>query len=132
MVHTVHRGRPGKNAPSATEIFHMATAAGARTTGFSEQIGQIRVGHAADLVLINWDDVAGPYMDAQTPVLEAVLRRVGPEVAGRAVCRELGEGYTVIEGRNLGYVLYPCRTMRVCALAARTADLVARRRKESP
>jgi hypothetical protein len=35
----------------------------------------LTVGKAADLVLIDWDKLAYPYLDAETPVLDAVIQR---------------------------------------------------------
>jgi len=39
------------------------------------RIGTLAVGKAADLVLIDWDKLAYPYLDPETPVLDAVLQR---------------------------------------------------------
>ena len=87
MVLTAHRlSSPSDPAPTATQVLRMATQAGARTTGFGEQIGQIRIGAAADLVLLDWDEVAGPYMDPQTPVLDAVLRRAKSNAVTAVIC----------------------------------------------
>jgi 5-methylthioadenosine/S-adenosylhomocysteine deaminase len=53
----------------------MATVGGAATTPFGSHIGTLAVGKAADLVLIDWDKLAYPYLDPETPVLDAVLQR---------------------------------------------------------
>jgi 5-methylthioadenosine/S-adenosylhomocysteine deaminase len=53
----------------------MATAGGAATTPYGSHIGTIAVGKAADLVLIDWDKLAYPYLDPETSVLDAVLQR---------------------------------------------------------
>jgi 5-methylthioadenosine/S-adenosylhomocysteine deaminase len=53
----------------------MATLGGAATTPYGNRIGSLAVGKAADLVLIDWDKLAYPYLDPETPVLDAVLQR---------------------------------------------------------
>jgi cytosine/adenosine deaminase-related metal-dependent hydrolase len=53
----------------------MATTGGAATTTFGSHIGTLAVGNAADLVLIDWDKLAHPYLDPETPVLDAVIQR---------------------------------------------------------
>ena len=45
------------------------------TTPFGSRIGSLAVGRAADLVLIDWDKIAYPYLDPATPILDAVLQR---------------------------------------------------------
>src|SRR4029453_17300416 len=68
---------PGHDAepPGAATVFRMATEFGAATTGFGDRIGVLEPGRAADLVLIDWDAVAAPYLDAETPILDALLHR---------------------------------------------------------
>jgi cytosine/adenosine deaminase-related metal-dependent hydrolase len=62
-------------APTATEVFRMATAFGAHTTGFGSQIGVAREGKAADLVLLDWNQVSYPHLDSDTPVIDALIHR---------------------------------------------------------
>ena len=56
-------------------------------------IGTLAVGKAADLVLIDWDKPAYPYLDPEMPVLDAVLQRAKSEgvalvmVAARLLCQ---------------------------------------------
>jgi cytosine/adenosine deaminase-related metal-dependent hydrolase len=52
-----------------------ATVGGARTTAFGDQLGTLEVGTAADLVLLDWNQVSFPYLDALTPILDAVIQR---------------------------------------------------------
>jgi cytosine/adenosine deaminase-related metal-dependent hydrolase len=61
--------------PTVPQVFRMATAGGAQTTGFAGQIGVIAPGMAADLVLLDWAGVAEPFLDPLTGVLEAVVQR---------------------------------------------------------
>jgi cytosine/adenosine deaminase-related metal-dependent hydrolase len=77
LVLNVHRV-PGVHAgdvPSPDQVLHMATAGGAATTPFAGRIGTLEVGRQADLVLIDFDKVAFPYLDPDTPILDAVLHR---------------------------------------------------------
>ena len=53
----------------------MATAGGAATTPYDSHFGTLAVGKAADLVLLDWDKLAYPYLDPETSVLDAVIQR---------------------------------------------------------
>jgi cytosine/adenosine deaminase-related metal-dependent hydrolase len=77
MVLRAHRvpGMDEEDVPSVGQVLRMATAGGAKTTPFGSLIGSLAVGKAADLVLIDWDKVAYPYLDPETPVLDAVVQR---------------------------------------------------------
>jgi 5-methylthioadenosine/S-adenosylhomocysteine deaminase len=61
--------------PSPGQVLRMATAGGAAATPYGSHIGTLAVGKAADLVLIDWEKLAYPYLDPETPVLDAVLQR---------------------------------------------------------
>lgn len=76
LVMNLHRV-PGidSSVPKAVQVFRMATEYGAKTTGFDQQIGTIEPGKAADLVLLNWQQIAYPFLDESVPVLDAVLYR---------------------------------------------------------
>jgi cytosine/adenosine deaminase-related metal-dependent hydrolase len=63
------------DVPSAPQVLQMATAHGAATTGFADHVGTIEVGKAADLVLLPWRAVAYPYLDPDTPVVDAIVYR---------------------------------------------------------
>ena len=45
------------------------------TTPYGARIGTIAVGKAADLVLVDWDKLAWPYLDPETSVLDTVIQR---------------------------------------------------------
>lgn len=76
LVLKLHRV-PGIDAfvPAAAQVFQMATEHGAHTTRFAEDVGTLEPGKAADLVLMDWQHIAYPYLDQEIPVLEAVLHR---------------------------------------------------------
>lgn len=75
LVLKLHR-EPGMNdgVPTAAQVLRMATEHGAMTTPFAN-IGVLAPGRAADLVMIDWRQLAHPYLDAEMPVVEAVLHR---------------------------------------------------------
>ena len=76
MVLRAHR-EPGMDdrVPTMAQVFRMATSGGARTTPYAAEIGTLEVGKAADMVLIDWKQISYPYLDSETPVLDAVIQR---------------------------------------------------------
>ncbi len=76
LVLRAHRV-PGMDddVPTAGQVFEMATASGARTTAFGSRLGTLTVGAAADLVLLDWEQISYPYLDEAVPLLDAVLQR---------------------------------------------------------
>ena len=76
MVLRAHR-EPGMDdrVPTMAQVLHMATQGGARTTPFGDHLGALEIGRAADMVLIDWNKISYPYLDAETPVLDAVIQR---------------------------------------------------------
>jgi 5-methylthioadenosine/S-adenosylhomocysteine deaminase len=76
MVLRAHRV-PGMedDVPTAAQVLRMATSGGAKTTAFGETIGALEVGRVADLVLLDWRQISYPYLDAEMPLLDAVLQR---------------------------------------------------------
>ena len=77
MVLRTHRvpGMEQDSVPGVGQVLRMATQGGARTTSFGETLGTIEKGKAADLSLIDWSQIAYPYLDAETPILDAVIQR---------------------------------------------------------
>lgn len=72
----LHR-EPGlfQDRPETSDIFKMATEHGAATTGFEGIIGRLDTGKAADIVLIDWQSVAEPYLDDRTSLMDALILR---------------------------------------------------------
>ena len=87
MVLRAHRV-PGMDAqvPTVAQVFRMATEGGARTTPFAGQIGVLAPGRAADMVLIDWRQIAYPYLDEATPLLDAVLQRAKTTGVCSVIC----------------------------------------------
>ena len=61
--------------PSPASVFQMATEHGAASTGFEGRIGRLEVGRAADIVLVDWPTIARPFVEARTPLLDALVLR---------------------------------------------------------
>ncbi len=78
MRQVLHGHRPPRfeaPAPTAGQVFRMATEHGALTTGFGADIGRIEVGRAADMVLLKHAQIAEPYLDPSVSMLDAVVAR---------------------------------------------------------
>jgi cytosine/adenosine deaminase-related metal-dependent hydrolase len=60
---------------TAAQIFRMATENGATATGFGAEIGTIEPGKRADLVLLDFERIAAPYLDPKIPVADAIVYR---------------------------------------------------------
>jgi cytosine/adenosine deaminase-related metal-dependent hydrolase len=88
LVLRAHRvpGMVEDDVPSISQVLRMATVGGAKTTPFGTTIGTLEVGKAADLVLIDWRQIAYPYLDAATPLLDAVIQRAKAEGVKLTMC----------------------------------------------
>ncbi|MBB3898199.1 amidohydrolase family protein [Roseococcus suduntuyensis] len=77
MVLRQHRtpGMDPEDVPTPAQVFRMATEHGAATTGFGESIGRLVPGARADVVLLDWRQLAYPFLDEDTDVLSAVVQR---------------------------------------------------------
>lgn len=96
MVLRAHRvpGMDEEDVPSVGQVLRMATEGGARTTPFAARIGTLAPGKAADLVLIDGDRIAHPYLDPETPLIDAVIQRAKSE----AVDLVMVAGEVIYEG----------------------------------
>ncbi len=88
MVLRAHRvpGMVDEDVPTMAQVLRMATQGGAKTTPFGSTIGTLEVDKAADLVLIDWKHVSYPYLDEETPVLDAVIQRAKSEAVKVTMC----------------------------------------------
>ena len=79
MVLNLHR-EPGLDdkIPTAAQVLRMATEHGAETTPFGATIGTLEPGRAADMVLMKWGQMAGPYLDPQISAVDAIVHRAKP------------------------------------------------------
>lgn len=96
MVLRAHRvpGMEEADVPSVGQVLRMATEGGARTTPFAGRIGTLAPGKTADLVLIDADRIAYPYLDPETPLLDAVIQRAKTD----AVALVMVAGEVIYEG----------------------------------
>ncbi len=88
LVLRAHRvpGMIDEDVPTMAQVLRMATTGGAKTTPFGTTIGTLEVGKAADLVLIDWKQVAYPYLDELMPTLDAVIQRAKTEGVKMTMC----------------------------------------------
>jgi 5-methylthioadenosine/S-adenosylhomocysteine deaminase len=88
LVLRAHRvpGMVDADVPTTAQVFRMATSGGARTTPFGDSIGSLEIGKAADLVLVDWDQIAWPYLDQETPLIDAVIQRAKTEGVKLTMC----------------------------------------------
>jgi cytosine/adenosine deaminase-related metal-dependent hydrolase len=87
LVLRAHRV-PGMDdtVPTSAQVFRMATTGGAKTTAFGDHLGVLEPGRAADMVLIDWEQVSYPYLDEAMPLLDAVLQRAKTEGVRTVIC----------------------------------------------
>lgn len=88
MVLRAHRvpGMDADDVPTAAQVFRMATSGGAKTTAFGDRIGTLAVGRAADMVLMDWEQISYPYLDHEVPLLDAVLLRAKTQGVRSVIC----------------------------------------------
>jgi cytosine/adenosine deaminase-related metal-dependent hydrolase len=88
LVLRAHRvpGLDEAEVPTMAQVFRMATVGGARTTGFADAIGVLEVGRAADLVLLDWQQISYPFLDPLMPTLDAVIQRARSEGVRSVMC----------------------------------------------
>lgn len=88
LVLRAHRvpGMEEDEVPAMAQVLRMATAGGARTTPYGESLGTIEPGKGADLSLVDWDSVAYPYLDEETPLLDAVIQRAKASAVRTVMC----------------------------------------------
>jgi cytosine/adenosine deaminase-related metal-dependent hydrolase len=88
LVLRAHRvpGMVDEDVPTMAQVLRMATVGGAKTTSFGTTIGSLEVGKAADLVLLDWKQISYPYLDEETPLLDAVIQRAKAEGVKLTMC----------------------------------------------
>jgi len=88
LVLRAHRvpGMIEEDVPTMAQVLRMATVGGAKTTAFGTNIGTLEVGKSADLVLLDWKQISYPYLDEETPLLDAVIQRAKGEGVKLTMC----------------------------------------------
>ena len=87
----------------------MATLGGAKTLTLEDSIGSLEPGKRADIVLLNWDRVAYPYLDAELDPLEVLVTRA----RSRDVRTVLIDGRIVYDNGQYPTLNVPAITMRI-------------------
>ncbi|MDQ8726284.1 amidohydrolase family protein [Bradyrhizobium sp. LHD-71] len=88
LVLRAHRvpGMDDLDVPTMAQVLRMATVGGARTTPYGGSIGTLEVGKAADLSLHDWKQISYPYLDEETPLLDAVIQRAKSSGVTAVMC----------------------------------------------
>jgi 5-methylthioadenosine/S-adenosylhomocysteine deaminase len=88
LVLRAHRvpGMVEADVPTMAQVLRMATVGGARTTPYGSSIGTLEVGKAADMILLDWNSIAYPYLDELTPTLDAVIQRAKNQAVTMTMC----------------------------------------------
>lgn len=88
LVLRAHRvpGMVDADVPTMAQVLRMATVGGARTTPYGERIGSLEVGRKADLSLHDWGQISYPYLDEETPLLDAVIQRAKSQGVTAVMC----------------------------------------------
>jgi cytosine/adenosine deaminase-related metal-dependent hydrolase len=79
LVLRTHR-EPGIEAPHPIPagVLRMATEHGAGTTSFADSIGKLEPGRAADLVILDWNEITYPYQSRDIPWVDVLVQRARP------------------------------------------------------
>jgi cytosine/adenosine deaminase-related metal-dependent hydrolase len=128
MVLRQHRtpGMEEEDVPTPFQVLRMATEGGAATTPFGDGIGRLLPGCAADLVMIEWDRLAFPYLDRDVGVVEAVVQRAKAE----GVDTVMVGGEVIYAGRRFTRVDKAAALAELAALLARPLTPEEERRRE--
>jgi cytosine/adenosine deaminase-related metal-dependent hydrolase len=88
LVLRAHRvpGMAEADVPTMAQVLRMATVGGARTTPYGSSIGTLEAGKAADMILLDWNSIAYPYLDELTPTLDAVIQRAKNQAVTMTMC----------------------------------------------
>lgn len=88
LVLRAHRvpGMGDEEVPGMGQVLRMATVGGAKTTPYGDHLGTLEVGKGADLSLIDWESVSYPYLDGETPLLDAVIQRAKASAVRAVMC----------------------------------------------
>ncbi|WP_270934984.1 amidohydrolase family protein [Falsiroseomonas oryzae] len=128
MVLRQHRvpGMDERDVPTPCQVLRMATEHGAGTTAFGDTIGRLGPGCAADMVLVDWDRLAFPYLDRDVGVVEAVVQRAKAE----GVDTVMVQGEVIYAGRRFTRIDKEAALAELAALLARPLTPEEERRRE--
>ncbi|MGL4288474.1 MAG: amidohydrolase family protein [Phreatobacter sp.] len=88
LVLRAHRvpGMVDADVPTMAQVLRMATVGGAKTTPYGDRIGSLEVGKKADLSLHDWGQISYPYLDEETPLLDAFIQRAKSQGVTAVMC----------------------------------------------
>lgn len=93
-LHRASKGVEPAWVPSSADVLRMATVNAGRPSLWGNEIGRLAVGGLADAVLLDYDAIAGVYMEDGTDPLDALLYRAQKRhvrtvvIGGRTVYRD--------------------------------------------
>jgi len=74
-LHGLPRGLSHAWGPTPRDVFQLATVNGARALGLADEIGVLEAHRRADAVLVNYEALAGPYVDPTLDLLDVIVQR---------------------------------------------------------
>jgi 5-methylthioadenosine/S-adenosylhomocysteine deaminase len=126
MVLQSHRlPQSGSDVPTTAQVFRMATSGGAKTTPFGDDLGVIEAGKAADMVLVDWEQISHPFLDEEITTIDAVVLRAKSASIATVVC----DGEVIYESGRFTRVDHrdALRALHQCAAHALSDEEVERR-----
>lgn len=77
LIQNIHKvpGAEPEATPNPNQIFQMASERGAATTPYGDQIGTLKTGKLADIVIVDWEQLSFPYLDRDMPIIDAIVHR---------------------------------------------------------
>jgi cytosine/adenosine deaminase-related metal-dependent hydrolase len=73
------------DVPAARDVWRMATEIGARSAGYPDEIGVLKIGALADFSIVNFSAVAGAYLDPKVSIIDSIVRRGRPSAVSTVV-----------------------------------------------
>lgn len=74
-LHTLPRGLESTAPPKPLDILRMATIDGARAIGLADEIGVLEAGRRADLTVLDYKAMSGPYMSDTVDPIDVLIYR---------------------------------------------------------
>lgn len=74
-LHRLPRGLEYTACPTSADVLTMATRNGSRSLAMESSIGTLEPGKKADVVLVDYESIAKPYLDPRVHVVDAILYR---------------------------------------------------------
>jgi 5-methylthioadenosine/S-adenosylhomocysteine deaminase len=75
VLHRLPRGLTQTRSPSSSDILRLATVNGGTPTTFGQDVGRLTEGSHADIVLVDLEALADPYLDPSVHPIDALMAR---------------------------------------------------------